>query len=540
MRSTITEVTLALSRWVELSILGKATVMVVLGLTAARLKGHARASLRHLLLATAFATLLVLPLVVLAAPDLTIEVPVAQVSEPVDASKTPVSPGAVAGTAINSPRLTAANAGTWSMPSWRAVIRSIWIAGGMLLIVSLAVDLWRVQRIRRNGLPWTPFRQLTQALAAECGLRRPVEVLLHEDIKAPLTCGFWRPAIILPAEAREWSEDDLRRALVHEMEHARRGDWATQLAARAVCACYWFHPLVWMAWRQLCLEAERACDDAVVQSADHADYAEQLVSLSQRLSTARAQPVLGMANRSDLSRRISALLDSGQRRGRAGLSAAASAMIVAGLVVTAVAPLRVVAQSTSMPAANQERKTRNDDTARGASTPFDRALLEAAESGNTTDIEKLLTAGANINCALDGDGSPLIAAARNGHRAAVDLLLARGADPNMPVPGDGNPLIMAAREGNTEIVAVLLEKGSNVDQVVPGDENALIQASDEGHLEVVKLLVGRGADVNVRVWVEESGRQAKGEWRSPLRMARKSGHKDVVDFLLAAGAREDQ
>jgi bla regulator protein BlaR1 len=538
MRSTITEVTLALSRWVELSILGKATVMVMLGLTAARLKGHARASLRHLLLATAFATLLVLPLVVLAAPDLTIEVPIAQVSRPVDVSRTPTSPAAVAGTAIDSARLTASDSGSWSMPSWRTVMRSIWIAGGLLLIVSLGVDLWRVRQIRRNGLPWTSFRELTQTLATECGVRRPIEVLLHEDIKAPLTCGVWRPAIILPAEAREWSEDDLRRALVHELEHARRGDWATQLAARAVCACYWFHPLVWMAWRQLCLEAERACDDAVVQSAEHTEYADQLVSLSQRLSTGRAQPVLGMANRSDLSRRISALLDSGQRRGRAGLSAAASALIVAGLVVTAVAPLRVVAQSTKSPIANQQRTTRDDDTERGASTPFDRALFEAAENGNTADIEKLLTAGANVNCALDGDGSPLIAAARNGHRAAVDLLLARGADPNMPVPGDGNPLIMAAREGHAEIVTVLLDRGAKINQVVPGDENALILASGDGHLEVVKLLVSRGADVNARVWVDESGRQAKGEWRTPLNMARKSGHQNVVDYLLSAGARE--
>ena len=39
-----------------------------------------------------------------------------------------------------------------------------------------------------------------------------------------------------------------------------------QILARAVAAFYWFHPLVWMAWRRLCLEAERSCDDAVVMS----------------------------------------------------------------------------------------------------------------------------------------------------------------------------------------------------------------------------------------------------------------------------------
>jgi hypothetical protein len=30
----------------------------------------------------------------------------------------------------------------------------------------------------------------------------------------------------------------------------------------------------------------------------------------------------------------------------------------------------------------------------------------------------------------------------------------------------------------------------------------------------------------------------KGEWRTPLSMAKRGGHEDVVDFLLASGARE--
>ncbi|MCA1561814.1 MAG: hypothetical protein LC804_16625 [Acidobacteria bacterium] len=70
--------------------------------------------------------------------------------------------------------------------------------------------------------------ELVQSLAAESRVRRPVEVLLHEQIPAPLTCGTRRPAIVLPSDARAWSEGDLRRALVHELEHVRRGDWLIQ------------------------------------------------------------------------------------------------------------------------------------------------------------------------------------------------------------------------------------------------------------------------------------------------------------------------
>jgi beta-lactamase regulating signal transducer with metallopeptidase domain len=147
---------------------------------------------------------------------------------------------------------------------------------------------------------------------------------------------------LLPDEASEWNEADLRRALVHELEHVRRGDWAIQLVARVTCIFYWFHPSVWVALRRLSLEAERAADDAVVRSAEHTEYAEQLVLLAGRLAKAQAQVALGMANRSDLSARVSALLDDSQRRGRAGWLATATVLSVASLIVLTLAPVRAV------------------------------------------------------------------------------------------------------------------------------------------------------------------------------------------------------
>jgi len=231
-----------------------------------------------------------------------------------------------------------------------------------------------------------------------------------------------------------------------------------------------------VAWRRLCLEAERTCDDAVVRKAETTDYAEQLVLLAQEMSKSHAHPALGMANRSDLSTRVSALLDSGQRRGRVGLLAAAVAISTASILVLAIAPVRAVSRS------NQASQNPQSKSIPGSPrvSPADRALFEAADSGDISSIAQLLNAGANVNCAIAGDGSPLIGAARNGHLAAVRLLLDCGADPNMPVSGDGNPLIMAAREGHADVVTLLLDRGARIDEVVPSDENALIQASGSG------------------------------------------------------------
>ena len=125
-----------------------------------------------------------------------------------------------------------------------------------------------------------------------------------------------------------------------------------QRFARVAVACYWFHPLVWVAWRRLCLEAERAADDAVLRTAPSAEYAEQLVGLARSMNNAQAHAVLGMANRSDLSARVSAMLDSNQRRGRAGFLAAAAATAAAALVL---APIGHSPQSRNRPGPRTER-----------------------------------------------------------------------------------------------------------------------------------------------------------------------------------------
>jgi len=279
------------------------------------------------------------------------------------------------------------------------------------------------------------------------------------------------------------------------------------------------------------------------------------------MSNLPAHPVPGMANRSDLSARVTAMLDNNQRRGRAGFLAAAGATAAAVLVLAAIGPLTAVAQSS---------KPRSADGRSRAATALDKALYEAAEGGDLRDIEELLKNGASVNAVLRGDGTPLLGAARKGrldavtlllsrgadpnvtvpgdgtaltaaaaggHGDIVSLLLNRGADPNLGVPGDGNPLIMAAGAGRSEMVSLLLGRGARIEEVVPGDENALCKASEQGQLEAVKLLVNRGANVNVRIWVEHV-RGSEGEWRSPLIMARRGGHKAVVDFLIASGARE--
>jgi beta-lactamase regulating signal transducer with metallopeptidase domain len=535
----------------EASTAVKAAVILIAGIVSARLAWRASAAVRHLVLAATFGAVLLLPFVSRVTPEFAaFTVSVAPDLEPV----VPTTPARALSTGRVGEKPSAAASAPDQRSEWsaQAIVRATWGVGALVGIGLLVRALFRLGRLRRTGLPWLEGRDWMAALAAESGVTRDVDMLRHEEVAAPLAIGLWRPAIFLPADVADWKDEDVRRALLHELEHVRRHDWVVQLAARIACAAHWFNPLVWVAWRLLALEAERACDDAVVVRAESTEYAEQLVVLAERLAHAPAHPALAMARRSDLAVRVTAILDAAQPRGRAGMSAVLAASLVMVALIAVIAPLRAVSDSSAAASggaaasvadglapdgsqstiAAREEVTQRRQRARA----IDRALYEAAEEGDLNQVTDLISAGANVNAAIEGDGSPLIGAARAGRADVVRVLLDSGAEIDRGVEGDGNALIMAAREGHGGVVALLLDRGASIDLIVPGDENALIQASGSGRLDVVQLLIRGGADVNARAWAGEGN--GGGEWRTPLVMARRGRHDAVVRALVAAGARD--
>ncbi|HVS63790.1 MAG TPA: ankyrin repeat domain-containing protein [Thermoanaerobaculia bacterium] len=170
----------------------------------------------------------------------------------------------------------------------------------------------------------------------------------------------------------------------------------------------------------------------------------------------------------------------------------------------------------------------------GDESPFFRAVT----GGDPELVAHLLDRGADPDQSWDGDGNPLILAARAGRNDVVELLVRRGADPDSAVRGDGSPLIAAAASGNLEATRLLVEAGADVDLVVPGDENPLITAAASGQLETARYLIDAGADVNAQVLVRGDWYPGGSEVRTPLSMARRNGHRDVVELLLRRGARE--
>jgi beta-lactamase regulating signal transducer with metallopeptidase domain len=228
----------------------------------------------------------------------------------------------------------------------------VYVVGVVAVSASTLAGLWRARRVlRRARLADAHWRRAMDDARSMLGIRRRIRVLVSRDVSVPLTWGYWRPVVLLPASLPKWSAGERRLVMLHEAEHARSGDWFFALAARAACAVYWFHPAVWWTSNQLRAECELACDERVVAAgARRSDYADLLVRAVDALAgpgNADAIPALALSRRGGLRSRLSALLD-GRREApplaRRWAAAATAATLIASVPLSAVelAPTRYV------------------------------------------------------------------------------------------------------------------------------------------------------------------------------------------------------
>jgi uncharacterized protein (TIGR03435 family) len=319
----------------------KATLVCGVAFFLSRVCRRTRASILHLIFALAFTALVAVPVAGPVLPTLSVTVP-AMPSAPAPITQDMSS--AVLSSVGVDPSGSSTRSVSRDTPPARSVsvaqlVTATWLIGVALFLIPVVVGFWQVRRLRRVAFASIDGQSLVQTLAPTLGVHRPIEALLHEGVTGPLTCGVLKPAIILPATAEQWDEATLRSALRHELEHVARWDFLTHCLSRIVCAVYWFHPLVWAAWRRLRLEAERACDDAVLHENDATDYASLLVSIAQRQPTDARQPLLAMAGRGDLAARVAAVLDNHQTRGRIGRRRATMLIVSGAIAILGVAPI---------------------------------------------------------------------------------------------------------------------------------------------------------------------------------------------------------
>jgi TonB family protein len=295
----------------------KATAVMAAAFAANYALRRGPASVRHFVWTVALAVLLVLPLVIGMGPKWSAAVPA--VTETSD--------------------VTVVVRGSQPAPPRRIPYEALYLLGALAVAGRFGIGIGRTWKMVRSSQLATHAAALADELRHALGIGRPVRVLETAEAPVPMTWGILHPVALLPESAREWPQGRLHAVLLHELVHVGRHDLLAQMVAQAACCLYWFHPLVWLAAREMRKEREQACDDAVVsRGLAPADYAGHLMEMARSMAARQASlaDAPAMAETSDLESRVRALLDRG--RNRAPLSRRV-AMTVAALACALVLPV---------------------------------------------------------------------------------------------------------------------------------------------------------------------------------------------------------
>ncbi len=471
------------------------------------------AAARHLVWTLALAGLLALPALSLGIPGwawpvlpageaslrAAIDSPTSTTSRP-PADLSPIDPPGAWGRPASEPEASAtmarAGAGTHVAPAPAPPISAraqdlsrgwpvaLWMAGALAVVLPVLIGLAMRGRLGRSARPIEggEWAELAAELAGRLGVARRVRLLQSDRSSMPMTWGWLRPVVLLPADAEGWSSERRRDVLLHELAHVRRLDCATQLLAQVACAVYWFNPLAWLAARQMRVERERACDDLVLRAGVRAsDYAGHLLAMARDLRAGRAAALaaVAMARPSQLEGRLLAILDPVRRRG--GVRRATAVLGLVGLLV-ALVPLAAVRLQARAAAIGPELAGRGAQ----AGDPAERMIV----TGRVLDPDGKPVAGAPVDI-LGRPRSPWV-----GRDLDADGYVALGGG---VTDDDGRFRVDAARTSENrffEVYALASATGSGLgwSKLNPSAE----QPAADVRLGREQPIVGKLLDVNGR------------------------------------------
>lgn len=229
--------------------------------------------------------------------------------------------------------------------SWSVVAGWIWVTGVVVLVLRIAIQNLVFQaRLRREATPAGPaLLEMLEGCRQVLGVNVQMAVLETSQVQSPAIYGFLRPTLLLPRGlASEFSEQELRYVLLHELAHVKRWDAVMTWVMALLQVLHWFNPVLWLAFARMRADRELACD-ALVLSRSRDDeavgYGETILRLVEVMSRGKAMPGLVgiLEDKAQIAERIR-MIARFRRPGRASAFAALLLVLLGWVGLTDAAP----------------------------------------------------------------------------------------------------------------------------------------------------------------------------------------------------------
>ncbi len=189
-------------------------------------------------------------------------------------SALPVAAASAVAGAVSALPLSAIDAAKFA--GWESVLQErlplvllLWALGAGLLALRMVLGLaWVRRRSQPGQYRLDPAWQARlDRMARGMGIARRVTLGLVDDLASPVTAGWWRPVVLVPASLMSGMPPQLLEALLaHELAHVRRCDYVVNLIQSAIEILLFYHPAVWWLSNRIREERERIADDVAAST----------------------------------------------------------------------------------------------------------------------------------------------------------------------------------------------------------------------------------------------------------------------------------
>lgn len=225
-------------------------------------------------------------------------------------------------------------------------ISDVWLLAAAVSFVALLVGallLWRL--LSRTVKADASVQRLAQQVGARLGLKKAVDVRIHDKLRAPFCCQL--RTVVLPKELLV-DRNALRAVLAHELAHIVAADPLRRTLFALLTPLFILHPAWWLLRRMSTQASEEAADARAAMALGHvaSQYARPLIELSARLGRNGVAPphpsIVGVLGQpTSFTRRMTMLLTRDPAQAvrslnrRQGVLATASTLLALALSVGA-------------------------------------------------------------------------------------------------------------------------------------------------------------------------------------------------------------
>jgi len=223
------------------------------------------------------------------------------------------------------------------------LIGAIWIIGFIIVSLRCAISFQMTQALRKSGLSAVPqaWEHRFRTLVLNAGLPRMAKIFISDRVSGPITLGFFKPIVLVPASFfTQLPTDQIEAVLLHEIAHIRRHDYLLNILQTAIKAVFFYHPGIHYISRRINEDREYACDDFSVNETQNPKALAKALAALRLQHPENSFAMAANGKSSPLLARLQRLVKAGpQRRERGQASVPAIALLLSTAIYFSVAPM---------------------------------------------------------------------------------------------------------------------------------------------------------------------------------------------------------